>query len=223
MIEIVREANGPVTIRISDESIEDVKEILSSLFRETSFASTRLQALSTRFEDLETSIGDLVIINKELSEALKQQRESRGTHLPARGTKYHDRLWSLCQTYQDGTFTSDEVPQNERHILTILKNEYDVLEVASKKGRRNFYRIKADITRSLIKEMGHWFSTSIGMDERERVDSVIADERSRTNFILDILEGDHGPIYEFYFAKANEGIAFEEKLLAISGNIGKAQ
>ena len=222
MIEIVREANGPVTIRISDESVDDIKEILSSLFKETSFASTRLQALSGRFEDLEASIGELVNINKELAEALTQREDTRETHLPARGTKYHDRLWGLCQSHLDSTFTSDDVPQNERHILTILKNEYDVLEVASKKGRKNFYRVKPEISRSLLKELGHWFSTALEEGGRARADSMIADERARNDFILDIHEGDGNSVYEFYFPDPETGKSFEERLLAVSEKVEEA-
>jgi hypothetical protein len=216
MIEIVREVNGPVTIRITDESIEDIKEILSSLFRETTFASTRIQALSTRFEGLETSIGELVGINKELAEALTNREEGKDTHLPAKGTKYHDRLWGLCKSYLDGTFTSDSVPPTEKHILTILKNEYDILEVPLKKGRRNFYRIKPEIARNLIKDMGHWFSLAIEGEDRESIDGLIAAERSSNDFILDIHEEESRAVYEFFYSEPEVGKAFEEKLLALA-------
>ncbi len=214
MIEIVREPNGPVTIKITDESIDDIKEILTSLFKESSFAQTRIQSLSARFEDLEASIGQLVSINKELAEALTRGGEEKRPHLPARGTKYHDRLWALCSARLDGIFTSDDMPPNEKHILSILKNEYDVLEVAEKKGRRNFYRVKPEIARQLLKEQGHWFSISIDPEERAGADLLIAEEREKNPFLLDMLEGDSGPIYEFYFPDAKLGEAFEQKILA---------
>jgi len=214
MIEIIRESNGPVTIRISDEDIEDIKEILSSLFRETSFAQSRLRALSGRFEVLEDSIEQLMEINQQLAGALQQQEEKK-THLPARGTKYYRRLWELCSENLDSTFTSEDVPENERHILSILKNEYDVLEVARKKGRRNFYRVKPEIARKLLKDRGHWFSTQVDAEERKRFDPVVAEERERNEFILDVTEGEEGSIYEFYFPDEDAGKAFENRLLAL--------
>jgi len=215
MIEIVREPNGPVTIRITDESIDDIKEILSSLFRESSFTQNRIQALSSRFGDLEESIAQLVDINKELATALKGREEERRTRIPAKGTKYFDRLWKLCSTYLDGTFTSDDVPENERHILSILKNEYDVLEVAEKKGRRNFYRVKPEVARQLLKEGGHWFSIVIDPARRDQTDSLIERERRKYPFLVDVREGESGIIHEFFFADKSAGESFEKEILAI--------
>ena len=215
MIEIIREPNGPVTIRISSESVEDVKEILSSLFRESSFTQTRLQALSTRFEGLEASIGELVGINKELAQALMDKGEEKRARLPARGTKYYDRLWRLCSAHLDGTFTSDDVPSKEKHILSILKNEYDVLEVALRKGRRNYYRIKPEIARNLLRDQGHWFSVTIDPERQGDADLLVAGEKENSDFLLDVSEGESGPVYDFYFPDEKTGRAFEEKLLAL--------
>ncbi len=215
MIEIIREPNGPVTIRISEESIEDVKEILSSLFRESSFTQTRLQALSARFEGLEASIGELVGINKELAQALMQRGEEKRARLPARGTKYYNRLWTLCATHLDGTFTSDDVPSKEKHILSILKNEYEVLEVAQRKGRRNYYRVKAEIARGLLKDQGHWFSVNVEPSKRVDADLMVAEEKESNDFLVDVREGEGGPVYEFFFPDPKKGRAFEEKLLAM--------
>lgn len=214
MIEIVREPNGPVTIRIVDEDLEDIKEILTSLFKEGAFAQTRIHALSARFGELEDSISQLVGINEKLAETLRLRGEERRPHLPARGTKYYERLWTLCGKYLDGSFTSDEVPEKERHILSILKNEYEVLEVAKKKGRRNFYRIKSEIARTLIKDRGHWFSISIDPSSRADVDPIVGEEIERGEFLLDVAEGDSGPIYEFFFPDPERGRAFEQRLLA---------
>ena len=215
MIEIVREPNGPVTIRITDESIDDVKEILTSLFKESSFTQNRIQALSSRFGDLETSIGQLVDINKELAEVLAHREEEKKMHLPARGTKYFQRLWELCSAHLDSTFTSDDVPEKERHILSILKNEYDVLEVAEKKGRRNFYRVKPEIARQLLKEQGHWFSIVIDPARRDETDSMIVRERETCEFLLDVREAESGIIHEFFFPDPGVGESFEQKILAI--------
>jgi len=214
MIEIVREPNGPVTIRISEESIEDVKEILVSLFREGNFAQNRIQALSSRFEDLEASIGQLITINKELADALAERREGKRMHLPARGTKYYRRLWELCSSHLDGEFTSDDVPPKERHILSILKNEYDVLEVAERKGRRNFYRIRGEVARQLLKDRGHWFSLPVDPQTRSRTDSLISAETGKTRFLLDVRDAESGALYEFYFPEPKAGEAFQQRLLA---------
>jgi len=214
MIEIVREPNGPVTIRISEESIEDVKEILGSLFRETNFVQNRIQALSSRFEDLEASISQLIAINKELAEALEQRREAKKTHLPARGTKYYRRLWDLCARHLDGDFTSDDVPPKERHILSILKNEYDVLEVAERKGRRNFYRIKPEVARQLLKDRGHVFSIPVDARNRENMESLISAEAEKTRFLYDVREAESGLVYEFFFPESKAGQAFEQRLTA---------
>ncbi len=201
-----------MTIRISDEDIEDIKEILGSLFRETSFAQGRMRALSNRFQDLEDSIGQLIDINNQLASALQEQEETR-PHLPAPGTKYFQRLWSLCANNIDQTFTSEDVPENERHILSILKNEYDVLEVARKKGRRNFYRVKPDIARKLIGDNGYRFSTQVSPEDREDMDSLVEAERGEKKFIADTREGKTGVIYEFFFPDPEAGEAFEKKVL----------
>ncbi len=221
MIEIVREPNGPVTIRISDENIEDVKEILSSLFRESNFLQNRIQALSSRFEDLEASIGELVGVNKELAEVLLQRKDQKRARLPAQGTKYFQRLWQLCAAHLDTSFTSDDLPAKERHILSILKNEYDVLEVAEKKGRRNFYQVKPEIARQLMKLKGHWFSVIVDAEGRARTESLVSQEMGRTPFLTDSREGESGMIYEFYFPDVEAGEGFEEKVL--SGRAKKAE
>jgi hypothetical protein len=215
MIEIVREPSGPVTIRITDESIDDVKEILSSLFRENSFVQGRIQALSSRFEGLESSIGQLMGVNQELAEVLVQRKEERRTHLPARGTKYFQILWDLCSAHLDGKFTSDDVSQREKHILSILKNEYDVLEVAEKKGRRNYYRIKTEIAKEILKDKGHWFSIMIDSSIQPQADALIADERESNPFLVDVREAESGLIHEFFFAEPEIGEAFEQKILSV--------
>ena len=44
MIEITRQPDGSVRIKIEQEKLEDVKEILSSLFRESTFTQVRVEA-----------------------------------------------------------------------------------------------------------------------------------------------------------------------------------
>jgi len=214
LIEITRQPDGSVRIKIEEEELSDVKEILSSLFRENSFTQVRVESLSSRFSQLEQSIAHLIEVNRQLAAALGQKRE-RKMKLPAKGTKYLDLLWRLCSKYLDGIFTSEEVPERQRHILSILKNEYDVLEVAERKGRRNFYRIRLPVVKMLVEQIGTTFSIRLDEELAPQVDQLIAQAREKTSFLVDVSKEDSKVEYRFYVPDASAAESLKEQLAAI--------
>ena len=214
MIEITRQPDGSVRIKIEQEKLEDVKEILSSLFRESTFTQVRVESLSSRFSQLEESIAHLIEVNRQLAAALGQKRE-RKMKLPAKGTKYLDLLWRLCSKYLDGIFTSEEVPERQRHILSILKNEYDVLEVAERKGRRNFYRIRQPVVRMLLEQMGSTFSIKLNEDLGPQIDQLIAQAKEKISFLVDVSKEDSKLLYRFYLPDPSAAQSLKEQLAEI--------
>jgi len=216
MIEITKGSNGSVKIKIEGEELENVKQILSAIMGQNLLAQSRIQMLSTRFSELEKSIAKLVEINRQLAEALGQRKERR-TRLPAKGTKYFDRLWHLCSNHLDGIFTSDELPPNERHILSILKNEYGVIKIAERKGRRNFYRIEPSVARELLRRLGYFLGLPVRNEIRARIDKIVSQIRKDGGrFILDISKDNSNLVYEFYFPDRSVAEFLEKHVAELS-------
>ena len=71
--------------------------------------------------------------------------------MPSPNTKYYEFLIYLSDNFGQAEFTSDEIPRQSRHILSILNTEYSSLDVVSKRGRTNVYRISPEVLKRLKK------------------------------------------------------------------------
>ncbi len=109
-----------------------------------------MERLGTRLGQLEEAVDRLIETHQILMGSLAARKAARKRkEMPSPNTKYFDFLVYLDQNFGDSEFTSDEIPRKSRHILSILNTEYSSLEVVSKRGRTNVYRISPNIRKKL--------------------------------------------------------------------------
>jgi len=113
-------------------------------------ALTHMERLGTRLGQLEEAIDHLIETHRTLMGTLVARKAARRRkEMPSPNTKYFDFLVYLDQNFGDADFTSEEIPRKSRHILSILNTEYSSLEVVSKRGRTNVYRITPKVRKRL--------------------------------------------------------------------------
>jgi hypothetical protein len=112
-----------------------------------------LVRLGNQLERLERALDQLIETHQALKQDLvaKQDRGKR-KEMPSPNTKYYEFLVYLNDTYGSSEFTSEDIPRQSKHILSILNIEYSSLEVNSKRGRTNVYNINPLIRKKLGKK-----------------------------------------------------------------------
>ncbi len=109
-----------------------------------------VERLGIRLGQLEEAIDRLIETHQTLMEALAAKKSARKRkEMPSPNTKYFDFLVYLDQNFGEEDFTSEEIPRKSRHILSILNTEYSSLEVVSKRGRTNVYRVTPKVRKRL--------------------------------------------------------------------------
>jgi len=109
-----------------------------------------MEKLGSRLGQLEEAIDRLIATHQTLMGTLAAKKAARRRkEMPSPNTKYFDFLVYLDQNFGDADFTSEEIPRKSRHILSILNTEYSSLEVVSKRGRTNVYRIMPKVRKKL--------------------------------------------------------------------------
>jgi hypothetical protein len=115
-------------------------------------AITQMDRLATRLVRLEEALDQLIETHNNLMVLLADRGDSRKRkEMPSPNTKYYEFLVYLNDNFSSSEFTSDEIPRQSRHILSILNTEYSSLDVVSKRGRTNVYRISPDVRKKLKK------------------------------------------------------------------------
>ena len=111
---------------------------------------SHIDRLGTRLTRLEEALDRLIETHRILISTIREREGSRRRkEMPSPDTKYYDFLVYLEKTFGGSEFTSEEIPRKSRHILSILSTEYCSLEVVSKRGRTNVYRISEAVRQRL--------------------------------------------------------------------------
>ena len=119
----------------------------------TDSAITQMDRLGNRLMRLEQALDQLIETHQALQVTLEAKQNARkGKEMPSLNTKYFEILVYLNDTFGGGEFTSEEIPRQSRHILSILNKEYSSLEVNSKRGRTNVYNINPAVRKKLEKK-----------------------------------------------------------------------
>ncbi len=109
-----------------------------------------MESLSTRLVHLEQALDRLIDTHQALMGAIAAKKSSKKRKdMPSPNTKYYDFLVYLEDNFGGSEFTSDEIPRQSRHILSILNTEYSTLDVVSKRGRTNVYKIAPGVRKTL--------------------------------------------------------------------------
>ena len=110
-----------------------------------------MERLGTRLTRLEEALDQLIETHRILITTIRERDVAprRTKEMPSPDTKYYDFLVYLAENFGGSEFTSEEIPKKSRHILSILSTEYSSLEVVSKRGRTNVYRIAGRVREKL--------------------------------------------------------------------------
>jgi hypothetical protein len=115
-------------------------------------ALAQMDRLGDRLTRLEAALDQLIETHQGLIAALSERNSAKKKkEMPSPNTKYYEFLVYLNENFGASEFTSDEIPRQSRHILSILNTEYASLEVVSKRGRTNVYRIPPNIRKRVKK------------------------------------------------------------------------
>lgn len=116
-------------------------------------ALAHMDRLGNRLMRLEEALDRLIETHQVLMETIADQKSARKRkEMPSPNTKYYEFLVYLNENFGGSEFTSEEIPRQSRHILSILNTEYSSLEVVSKRGRTNVYKISSAIRKKLRKK-----------------------------------------------------------------------
>jgi len=150
----------------------------------------RREAIEGRIEALEGKIASLIDMNKQLIESLNPEKKSREPRIPSAGTKYHEVLQELVQRFGSKTFEGNQVSDEKRHVLSILNNKYNALEVVETRGRTNIYQIRKEIMQRILSNEGTSNIVEIKGKDRKSCDAFLETNQKRyPGFTYAFLEG----------------------------------
>lgn len=150
----------------------------------------RRQVVEGRIETLEEKIASLIDMNKQLVDSLNQDKEEREPRKPSAGTKYHEVLQELVERFGNETFEGNKVSDEKRHVLSILHNKYNAIQVVETRGRTNIYQIRKEIMQSVLSKDGVSNIVEIRGKDRNSCDAFLDTNQKRyPGFTYAFLEG----------------------------------
>ncbi len=150
----------------------------------------RREVIEGRIEGLEGKIASLIDMNKHLIESLNPENENKEPKIPSAGTKYHDVLQELVQRFGNNKFEGNEVTDEKRHVLSILNNKYNALDVVETRGRTNIYLIRKEIMQRILANDGTSNIVEIRGKDRRSCDAFLETNQKRyPGFTFAFLEG----------------------------------
>ncbi len=183
---------------------------ISSSFRMKS------RKLEERIERIEEKISKLVDISEELSQCVAPsgKEDQDEVKIPSNGTKYNRVLKDLALEFGGSTFDSTSIPESERHILSILNNRYNALEVVDNRGRTNIYSIREDVIHEIFSEEGECIDVEIRGKPRKVVERVLRSNKDNyPKFSYVLKEGaDQRQVYTLIFGDRSVKVSVMENL-----------
>ncbi len=150
----------------------------------------RREAMEGRISTLEERIVSLIDMNKQLIESLNPDKENQEPKIPSAGTKYHEVLQELVQRFGNNTFEGNEVSDEKRHVLSILNNKYNALDVVETRGRTNIYQVRREIMQRILSNEGVSNIVEIRGKDRKSCDAFLETNQKRyPGFTYAFLEG----------------------------------
>ncbi len=182
----------------------------------------RSRQLEERIERIESKISSLVGITEEIVGSVRPTslRRKDEVRVPSNGTKYNEVLRGLTLQYGGAPFESTCVPENERHILSILNNRYNALEVADNRGRTNIYRVREEIIRKIFSQSGECINVEIRGKSRDVVERALKTNKDNyPKFAYFYKEGaNQRHLYTLVFGDPTVKVSVMENLSRSVGN-----
>ncbi len=186
-IAISSRAEHPTTLQASGSA--QPRRLAPSPIQQTE-TERRRQAIEQRIDDLESKIASLIEMNKELIQSLSPEKRNREPRIPSQGTKYFEVLQELVERFGSNTFEGNQVSSEKRHVLSILNNKYNALEVVETRGRTNIYRIRKEIMERILTTGGTSTIVEIRGKDRKSCDAFLETNQKRyPGFTYAFIEG----------------------------------
>lgn len=189
------QSQAPIKVKSVDlEDEEQDSEARSPQIREATEGQDRIvqrrEMIEGRIDTLEDKIATLVDMNRKLIENLNPDEEDSEPKIPSSGTKYNSVLQDLVERFGNDTFTGRDVADDERHVLSILNNKYNALEVAETQGRTNIYRVRKEVMQRILASEGTSNIIEIRGKDRKSCDAFLDTNQKRyPGFTYAFLEG----------------------------------
>ncbi len=182
----------------------------------------RSRQLEERVERIESKISSLVGITEQIMECLKpaSARSKDQVRVPSSGTKYNEVLRKLTLDHGGAPFESSCVPESERHILSILNNRYNALQVIGNRGRTNIYKVREEIIQKIFADEGECINVEIRGKPREIVERALKSNKDAyPKFSYIYREGaDQRHLYTLVFGDPTVKVSVMENLSRSVGN-----
>lgn len=181
----------------------------------------RSKQLEERIGRIENKISSLVTITEEITDSIKLPgRRKDEVRVPSNGTKYNEVLRRLTLKYGGAPFESTCVPESERHILSILNNRYNALDVTDNRGRTNIYRVREEIISSIFSEQGECINIEIRGKTKDVVERALKTNKDNyPKFSYIYREGaDQRHLYTLIFGDPSVKVSVMENLSRSVGN-----
>jgi hypothetical protein len=191
----LRPGESPIEVKSVGIDREGPKKLetprrLPTPVNESSEATNRREVIEGRIETLEDKIASLIDMNKQLIDSLNPDSESREPKIPSAGTKYHDVLQEIVQRFGNKNFEGNEITEDKRHVLSILNNKYNALEVVETRGRTNIYQVRKEIMQRILSNDGTSNIIEIRGKDRKTCDAFLETNQKRyPGFTFAFLEG----------------------------------
>jgi len=186
-IAISSRSEHPTALQVSDAA--QPRRLAPSPIQQTE-TERRRQAIEHRIDDLESKIASLIEMNKELIQSLSPEKRNREPRIPSQGTKYFEVLQELVERFGSNTFEGNQVSSEKRHVLSILNNKYNALEVVETRGRTNIYRIRKEIMERILTTGGTSTIVEIRGKDRKSCDAFLETNQKRyPGFTYAFIEG----------------------------------
>ncbi len=215
LVQSLPQLQGDVA-RLGRNDAEELSRKVPALFE------ARSKQLEERVERIEGKISNLVGITEQIMDCLKpaSARARDQVRVPSTGTKYNEVLRRLTLAHGGAAFESTCVPESERHILSILNNRYNALQVTGNRGRTNIYKVREEIIRRIFSNEGECINVEIRGKPREIVERALKTNRDAyPKFSYIYREGaDQRHLYTLVFGDPTVKVSVMENLSRSVGN-----
>jgi len=182
--------------------------------------SSRQDAIDSRIKILEEKIASLIEMNRQMLESLSPPAKSSEPRIPSSGTKYYEVLQEIVTRFGFQKFEGRQVTQEKRHVLSILNNKYNALEVVETRGRTNIYQVRKEILERILASDGTSTIVEIRGKDRKSCDAFLETNQKRyPGFTYAFIEGNGlRQRYRLFFKDRSVQVSVTSNLGRFVGN-----
>jgi len=216
LMESLPQLQGDFAKEGNGHGAEEIRKRVPRIFED------RGRHLEDRMGKIEEKMSNLLNITEEIVNSISpnSSKNHEEVRVPSNGTKYNEVLRKLTLEYGGAPFESTCVAENERHILSILNNRYNALEVTDNRGRTNIYRIKEEIINRIFSQAGECIDVEIRGKTRDTVERVLKSNKDNyPKFSYFFKKGaDQRQLYTLIFGDPSVKVSVMENLSRSVGN-----